>query len=252
MSKTSESSLLSVYGPYNSPFFAQGRQRRTGHPFFANSWLPAGASLFSLWAVRGVHAAVCLSSNMRVVSAVRGDVRSRDTQGRRISKVLTRPRCSVMGATGTGKSTFINLVSGSAFPVGEGLLSCTPEVQTSPPFELDGHRVTLIDTPGFDDTLKTDTEILKLISTFLADSYRADTKLSGIVYMHRISDVRAGGISRRNFALLRALCGNAPLRNVVVATNMWGEVDAARGAQREAELAADPLFFQPALARGAR
>ena len=94
-----------------------------------------------------------------------------------------------MGATGTGKSTvsaafipvqalvdllpfvqFINLVSGSNLPVGETLRSCTADVQTSPPFELAGRNVTLIDTPGFDDTLKTDTEILKLISTFLANS----------------------------------------------------------------------------------
>ncbi|KIP01790.1 hypothetical protein PHLGIDRAFT_56398, partial [Phlebiopsis gigantea 11061_1 CR5-6] len=158
----------------------------------------------------------------------------------------------VMGATGTGKSTFINLVSGSNLPVGEGLRSCTPEVQTSPPFDLAGHRVTLIDTPGFDDTLKTDTEILKLISTFLANSYRANTKLSGVVYMHRISDFKVGGISRRNFSMFRALCGDSTLKNVVVTTNMWGEVDEARGALREAQLATDPLLFKPVLDRGAR
>ena len=67
-------------------------------------------------------------------------------------------------------SKFINLVSGSHLQVGEGLRSCTPEVQTSNPFELSGRRVTLIDTPGFDDTLKTDTEILKLIASFLANA----------------------------------------------------------------------------------
>lgn len=65
---------------------------------------------------------------------------------------------------------FINLASGSHLQVGEGLRSCTPEVQTSNPFVLLGRRVTLIDTPGFDDTLKTDTEILKLIASFLANA----------------------------------------------------------------------------------
>ena len=99
---------------------------------------------------------------------------------------LTRFVYSVMGATGTGKSTvgtmflllagsltsvqFINLISGSTLPVCEGLRSCTAQVQISPMFELAGHNVTLIDTPGFDDTLQTDTQILDLVSTFLADS----------------------------------------------------------------------------------
>ena len=65
---------------------------------------------------------------------------------------------------------FINVVSGSHLQVGEGLRSCTPNVQTSNTFNLFGRRVTLIDTPGFDDTLKTDTEILKLISSFLVNT----------------------------------------------------------------------------------
>ena len=64
---------------------------------------------------------------------------------------------------------FINLISGSHLAVGEGLLSCTPTVQFANSFSLAGRNVTLIDTPGFDDSIKTDTEILRLISSFLAD-----------------------------------------------------------------------------------
>jgi len=33
---------------------------------------------------------------------------------------------------------------------------------------LDGRRVVLIDTPGFDDTMKSDTEVLRMIGDFLA------------------------------------------------------------------------------------
>ena len=40
----------------------------------------------------------------------------------------------------------------------------------SPPFVLDGRHVTLIDTPGFDDTARSDTEILKQISAFLSET----------------------------------------------------------------------------------
>ena len=63
---------------------------------------------------------------------------------------------------------FINLASGSTLRVGTGLESCTAEVQLTDKFTLNGRAVTLIDTPGFDDTSKTDTEILKMIALFLA------------------------------------------------------------------------------------
>ena len=49
-----------------------------------------------------------------------------------------------------------------------GLESCTAEVQLATKFTLDGRPVVLIDTPGFDDTTKSDTEILKMIAFFLA------------------------------------------------------------------------------------
>ena len=63
---------------------------------------------------------------------------------------------------------FINLASGSSLRIGTGLESCTYEVNTADTFRLDGIPVTLIDTPGFDDTSKTDTDILKLIAAYLA------------------------------------------------------------------------------------
>ena len=49
-----------------------------------------------------------------------------------------------------------------------GIESCTDEVQLADNFTLDGREVTLIDTPGFDDILRSDTEILKMIAFFLA------------------------------------------------------------------------------------
>ena len=48
------------------------------------------------------------------------------------------------------------------------LESCTAEVQLADEFTLDGRRVILIDTPGFDDTSKSDTDVLKMIAAFLA------------------------------------------------------------------------------------
>ena len=60
------------------------------------------------------------------------------------------------------------MASGSGLRIGTNLQSCTAEVQLGDEFILDGHPVILIDTPGFDDTTKSDTDILQLIAAFLA------------------------------------------------------------------------------------
>ncbi|KAJ7455268.1 P-loop containing nucleoside triphosphate hydrolase protein [Mycena galericulata] len=159
---------------------------------------------------------------------------------------------AVMGPTGSGKTSFSNIVSGSNLRVGRSLQSCTSTVQLAPPFCLDGRWVTLIDTPGFDDTSKSDTDILTLIAAFLAKTYESGRKLAGVIYMHRISDVRMGGISTHNFKMFRQLCGESTLKNVVIVTNMWGEVGREVGEAREAELASDERFFKPVLDKGAR
>ena len=65
---------------------------------------------------------------------------------------------------------FINKASDSHLVVGKDLESCTAEVALANVFNLDGRRVILIDTPGFDDTTQSDTDILKLIAAFLATS----------------------------------------------------------------------------------
>jgi pimeloyl-ACP methyl ester carboxylesterase len=41
-------------------------------------------------------------------------------------------------------------------------------VQAAVPFEFEGRRVLLIDMPGFDDTTKSDADILKMIAQFLS------------------------------------------------------------------------------------
>jgi len=52
--------------------------------------------------------------------------------------------------------------------------------------------------------------------------------------------------------MFRKLCGETTLRNVVVVTNMWGEVDPKVGEAREAELMTDDIFFKPVLDKGAQ
>ncbi|OCH84692.1 hypothetical protein OBBRIDRAFT_741154, partial [Obba rivulosa] len=160
---------------------------------------------------------------------------------------------SVMGSTGTGKSTFIRLVTrDERIKVGYTLESETADVKTASFFEADGRAVTFIDTPGFDDSRDgvTDTDILKKISSYLKNEHDEGRKLNGLIYMHRINDVRVGGVSKRNLRMFQKLCGSKTLQNVVIVTTMWDTVSEELGAQRERELMMKT--FKPLLDEGAQ
>lgn len=52
--------------------------------------------------------------------------------------------------------------------VSNNLESCTQDVQMAPDFKIGDQTIKLIDTPGFNDTDRSEVEILKLIADFLA------------------------------------------------------------------------------------
>ena len=58
--------------------------------------------------------------------------------------------------------------------VGHDLWSCTSTIQyaivDNPSPRFKGHRVIIVDTPGFDDTYEDDVEILRRIAVWLASS----------------------------------------------------------------------------------
>lgn len=98
-------------------------------------------------------------------------------------------------------------------------------------------EVALVDTPGFDDTKRSDAEILEQIVQFLCTQYELGIPLKGIIYMHRITDNRMSGSAQRYFEMFMKLCGEQNLENVVLLTTMWGEIkDEGKGLQREREL----------------
>ncbi|KAK7682617.1 hypothetical protein QCA50_014417 [Cerrena zonata] len=159
---------------------------------------------------------------------------------------------AVMGATGTGKSQFINVATNSGFIVDEGLKSCTNEVMESKSIKPGGRPVVLIDTPGFDDTLESDMVILARIAAYLEKVYREGKRLHGIIYMYRISDRRITGTSRKSLNIVKTICGDDSLVNVVIATSMWNHVDEATGRSREDELRSSDEMFQPMVKKGVK
>ena len=87
---------------------------------------------------------------------------------------------------------------------------------------------------------------------FSVHRYRRGNKLTGVLYFHQISDFRMDWISMMNFKIFQKLCGESTLRNAVIVTNMWGQVDLQIGEAREDELMREDTFFKPAFDKGAR
>ncbi|KAL4064039.1 P-loop containing nucleoside triphosphate hydrolase protein [Scleroderma citrinum] len=160
----------------------------------------------------------------------------------------------VMGPTGVGKSSFIqdSVSPGqrAKVKIGHTLQSETNEVQPFCWNTKDGARVKLVDTPGFDDSRAgvTDQEILARIVTFLIDVRNG---LTGLIYVHRITDNRVGGTSQCNLQLFQKLCGDDSMKNVVIVTTMWDKGTTEERLQHEKELMSSNSLFKPLLDGGA-
>lgn len=102
----------------------------------------------------------------------------------------------------------------------------------------------LVDTPGFDDSTRSDADVLRELAANLAESYANGIQLSGIIYLHRIMDVRFGGAAGRNLRVFRKLCGDDNLGSIVLATTFWSNVSAETGAEREDQLQIDRKFWK--------
>lgn len=159
---------------------------------------------------------------------------------------------AVMGMTGVGKSTFINNFSDESVLIGHGLEACTGKVAIYPSTLPDGTKFLLADTPGFDDTYKSDTDILREVASWLAEAYKNKIKLSGIIYLHRIVDVRLGGSAMKNLRMFKALCGEEGLGSVVLATTRWSSVTAEEGAARERQLCENPQMWKSMIEKGSK
>lgn len=82
-------------------------------------------------------------------------------------------------------------------------------------------------------------------------SYTSGRKLNGIIYMHSIAEGRMAGKALQNFQLLKNICGDDNLSNVVIVTTMWptDEDDLLEAEEREEDLRT--FFFKDALANHA-
>ncbi|CUS11021.1 unnamed protein product [Tuber aestivum] len=157
----------------------------------------------------------------------------------RIKTLLKIHRASTKKVAGAGKSYFIREVSGCAeVKVSDGLRSWA--------------TITLVDTPGFNDTTRTDTDILTEISGWTSKTFKENRLLSGIIYLHSITNVRMDGSAVKNLMMFQKLCGRGALKNVFLTTTQWSRVtDQAKGEVRERALCEERNFWGLLIERGA-
>lgn len=109
----------------------------------------------------------------------------------------------------------------------------------------------LIDTPGFNDTQRPDVEILNDIVDYIRSR---NLKIVAVIYLHRITERKVTGSTRLNLRMLRAMCGEHYIQNIVFASTVWGtvsETSMAATELRETEINTSKSFWGDMLDRGA-
>ncbi|KAF1830684.1 hypothetical protein BDW02DRAFT_650469 [Decorospora gaudefroyi] len=148
---------------------------------------------------------------------------------------------AVMGMTGAGKSTFIEHCTKTPKSLsGHELISCTSQVSIHTTTIL-GRTVHLLDTPGFNDSQRSDSETLQELAYWLTVAYERNIKLSGLVYLHCIRNNRFSGSAVRALDAFKEMCGEEAFCGVVLATTMWDTVsgsdnELAKAEKRHAEI----------------
>jgi len=158
---------------------------------------------------------------------------------------------AVVGQTGVGKTTFISHCIGQPMPEdGSGLSSCTIGVGLYP-MKHNGKTIQLVDTPGFDDTTRSDAEILQELAFWLGKSYEHGIRLSGIIYLHRISDERVKGSTLRALNAFKAICGEENYSGIVLASTRWDQAEPEKAGARQEELCTDDILWGDMVKGGA-
>ncbi|KAF5240336.1 hypothetical protein FANTH_9596 [Fusarium anthophilum] len=147
----------------------------------------------------------------------------------------------VMGVTGAGKSYFLNQLKSESVAEGHSLFSGTQKCQAVHIIldEDEKRSITVVDTPGFGDTFRSQAEIVGEITDYLAAQHLSGLPLRGILYLHKITDNKVTDASLQHIQILRKLVGDNAMTNVILVTTMWNILrpeDHRRAVQREQEL----------------
>lgn len=70
----------------------------------------------------------------------------------------------------------------------------------------------------------------------LSAQYSLGVELKGVIYLHRITDIRFTKGAVKTLDIFKKICGDMALKNVLLVTSRWSEVAEDLGSKREREL----------------
>lgn len=106
--------------------------------------------------------------------------------------------------------------------------------------------VHLLDTPGFDDTNRSDVDVLREISRSLSILYAQRMPLAGAIYLSRITDRRMAGSAMKSLRIFEGLAGPRAFSSTMLVTTMWDRLNQAEHAaavERERQLLTQDQFW---------
>lgn len=106
------------------------------------------------------------------------------------------------------------------------------------------YEIHLIDSPGFDDDITGDVDILSNIAEYVNTTYKLKERLAGVLYLHDITKARMGGVGKRNIRMLEKMIGVEKFKYCTILTTKWGCTNDPNGEKlRENTIRTDPEFF---------
>lgn len=171
----------------------------------------------------------------------------------------------IMGPSGSGKSTFINRYLGrDAAPVTHSYNSCTTTVAPYPsacPVEFAPstpesqakaakHQVVLVDTPGLFGGDLNELHTLEQISSWLRPKDGPERRLTGVIYLHDMTQKRIQRETRLSLELFRSICGADSCCKTVLVKTQWPVPPDGQSLERGKDLEDD--FFLKMKSAGAK
>ena len=86
-----------------------------------------------------------------------------------------------------------------------------------------GTDIYLVVTPGFNDTARSNGDIILAISKGLLTQKALGMKLMGIIYLHDITQYKWTGALKRQLKIVRLITGQENLKHILLVTTKWGD-----------------------------